>query len=200
MELHTGDKKKSEKTVDWRSDLLVPAPAYSVNIADWPDNDTSHQLKAWYWTDSWEKLLRTLMPEGDRFVIGQPGKGIIENIRWEENYPVGDVRPEGVVPDTRKCLVIRARYVDNQPVYIGLKEKNKSEFKRVRSEHRFYDKAGKSTACFYGLDPTETEVELVFIPVAAFKAVATQVDIPNAGLTEIPDVFHRGILKAIHGK
>ena len=91
---------------------------------------------------------------------------LIESIRWE-NRPVGVITPKGRVGMKKDCLVIRSRYLDGQPVYIGLKEK--SERLRVGSEHRFYERGGKCTAVFYDLPVALEEVDIVAIPVARFK-------------------------------
>jgi hypothetical protein len=198
LEVQTQDKKKSEKALAWGSDLVVPAPAYAVDIADWPERDSSVQVNAWYWPNDWNHLLKTLKPMQMPLKIGDRAKGLIESIRWEEDYPVGEMRPDGVQYPKRKCLVIRARYQGDEPVYIAVRDK--SRFPRFGSEHKFYDRAGKSTACFYDLDTTLDEIDVVLIPISTFKDAAIRVEFPPTATIEIPDIFRGAIEKAVHGK
>ncbi len=126
---------------------------------------------------------------------------LIESIRWE-NRPVGVITPKGRVEMKKDCLVIRSRYLDGQPVYIGLKEK--SERLRVGSEHRFYERGGKCTAVFYDLPVALEEVDIVAIPVARFKEAAAQagdrVEFAPTESIAVPNIFHKAIVDAVHGK
>ncbi len=153
-----------EQTLEWGSDLVVPAPAYAVDVANWPDGHP--KLNAWFWPKSWENLLDTVKPIFDQRINvkthkSRPGD-LIESVLWD-NRLVGVMTPNGRALMKKDCLVIRARYLDGKPVYFGLKDKNIPP--RVGSEHQFFDRAGKSTACFYDLPAALEDVDIVALPV-----------------------------------
>src|SRR5262249_28943594 len=143
-------------------------------------------------------LLERLKPKliiRNNLVVGGVVKddAIIESIHYEPDCSFGEVTPDGVEVRDRNCLVIRAKYMGNEPVYIGLAKKG--EFPRMYSEHKFYDGEKKCTASFYNL-PDLTKVDLVIIPVSAFKEVATRVEFKNSEEREIPAIF-RGAIQTV---
>ena len=203
LEVETQAGNKVEQTVEWGSDVVVPAPSYVVDVANWPAGHP--KLTAWFWPRPWEDLLDNVKPVIDkRFHIKKftsHPDDLIEGMRWE-NRRVSVMTPKGPVEMQKDCLVIRTRYLDGKPVYVGLKEKNDRQ--RVGSEHRFYERAGKGTACFYDLPVALEEVDIVVIPIARFKEAAVQaeakVEFTPSESIAIPNIFRNAIIEAIHGK
>ena len=202
LELETQDGAKAGQTLEWGSDLVVPAAAYAVEMTGWPGGHP--KLTAWFWPRPWEDLLANVKPTERRIDIKNfvsAPDDLIESVRWEKR-PVGVMTPTGKVEMEKDCLVVRARYLAGKPVYIALREKN--DRLRVGSEHQFFHGAGKSTACYYDLPITLKEVELVLIDVPLFKDAATQggTKVEFAPRVEIfvPPIFRDDIKKVIDGK
>jgi hypothetical protein len=198
LEVQTPDGRSSEQTLEWGSDLVVPAPAYSLNVANWPEG--SPKLNAWFWPRTWENMLDTVKPVMDQRIniknyVSRPGD-LIERLRWE-NRLVGVMTPKGPVEMKKECLVIQARYLDGKPVYFALKAKN--ERLRIGSEHRFYHEAGKSTAFFYDLPLAQEDVDIVAIPVPRFQEAAAaaggKVEFAPRDFIDPPPIFRKDIEK-----
>jgi hypothetical protein len=192
LELEGKDGIKPEKT-EWGNDLVVPAPAYKVDVDRWAGGNPT--LRAWFWPGDWENLLKGLDIKAKNISIqNHVPDGDIEKVE-QEYRTVGIMTSTGTVkPEKIRCLVIRARYPPGEPVYIGLKRKNEY----VGSEHQYFHQAGKCTACFYDLrGMMKDDVEVVVIPVSRFKQIGANVVFqPRSDSIDVPNIFYQAITHA----
>ncbi len=168
--------------VCWGKRKNYEAPAWDIFAPTWP-RDSSHpqkrtgaDLEVW-WTDPAADLASVSARYDPKVskdlnrLAGSCGQGItIESVTEEEQaVVVGKVEGNVPVQQLRKdCLVVRLRYTGHDPVLVSL-----PGLEVEGSEHKFYRKAQKVTAIFWGgaVGPSlrDRKFELQLLPVDQLK-------------------------------
>jgi hypothetical protein len=191
VELDAVNGQKPDRTLYWWKDWNVPAPAFRLEMRDWPAN-VNPKVSTWFWPKDKGELLadeklvtrtRRVVPHREPLstVVGQTP--IVESVEWDENREVDS--PTGA-KIKRKCLVVRVRYPEGKPVWIDLDQR----LPGIGSEHHYFSKARSCTAYFYGISKLEgNEANLVLLHLNAFKAAAQEANFTPDGRIEAPRLF-----------
>jgi hypothetical protein len=193
MELETAEIKPTPPLgLRWGELAGYPAPAYAVDVAEWPVVRDSKKparpiVRAWWnWDErqagfadriekpagadyqsAFRNQTRQLSPDAE-------GKVVIESIQVETR-PI-ETRP-GVV-ETRPCLVVRASYPrGRQPIWVEL-----DGLRPQGWEHHFYTDACKYTGIFWTVteEATKDLKGLLLFSVDKFKAARTTTALPGS--------------------
>jgi hypothetical protein len=157
----------------WGNDERYPAPAWKINMMDWPVKDGNApapaELEIWWNRDP--------LP---------PSHGVLDHVenRTRENVRVDDQSvvvesffvPERIVsitPDSRakkSCLILRVTHDPKKPVFARLIGHSGGE------QHDFFREAGQYTAIFWGVDEVKAKkFRSEFTSLEKFKADAHHV-------------------------
>ena len=203
FEVAPGEEAKGNVLLRWSNREGYPAPAWSLEVADWPrtlgtDEPARPVLRAW-----WREALSTppadtlesvrqidvrLPVDEDRKVELPGGTVVVRGVQVEEH----EVE---VAPGERRrmpCLVVRLSYPKGRPVWVRPRGVN-----AVGWEHRFYTSADSYTGLFWTetADEAFTTVDrLDLIGLDTFKRtcegeggyIELPLDAPRAGSTTPP--------------
>ena len=184
------DEKKPNTTLRWWRDWNVRAPAYALQMKEWP-RAVRPTVSAWFWPE--EKALFRGVPD---LIIRQsvtlptedlapnPAEEglVIESADWRESQ-IEDASGAKV---KKECLVVRFRHPIGRPFFVDLESRGSN----VGSEHHYFTAASSCTAYFYGFS-RPNRVDLVFVDIEAFKKSAAAVDFspPTESAIEPPLIF-----------
>jgi hypothetical protein len=161
-----------------------PAPAWGIEVLDWPLERPAPTLKAW-WTEqileAHGQLLKgphfkeSLLELGNRSwpLPPQMGKVTLESVGLEKcRVKVGLDRSD----ELTDCLVVRLSYPpDKEPFFVRLPERKGKEY---GMEERFYAEAGKYTGIFWSVTKEDARMidRLDLFSVAELKKTPLRVE------------------------
>jgi serine/threonine protein kinase len=198
LEVSPSNNGPSPYTFRWAKQFGYPAPAWSIDVANWPvasDANTLSrpQLRAW-WSPDQEAPAAAVLQRGVDFqaladFVGKPvqveGDQVkIESLSCEEHLV--EVEPGHKEP--KPCLLVRLAYAKDKPVWVKIGPGPIEGF-----ENHFDMEANKYTGIFWPV-PKDAEAFLVkfaFISLEAFKrdaerrgfAVKMDLGVPEPGDT-----------------
>ena len=154
IEVKAPPEVSAEFSTRWSFLAGYPAPAWSVEVPDWPSYAGTAaaarpELKVWWNPDEEARsgaelqVLPLLLEKNRPVVVHNEKNVLIESVTIEKHRV--EVR-RGVV-ETRSCLVVRLRHEINRPIITRL-ELAEAE----GAEHRLYAKAGKYTGLYWFAD------------------------------------------------
>jgi hypothetical protein len=207
LEVAAREEKGPRPTgLSWHRDNRYPAPAYLLQ-SWWPGQmNGSTTVSIWGASTLGESMFKRLghkakEPVENMLDVLGPAKElalddgvIIESIRIETHrVPIR----EGQQPEFRKCLVVRATYHEGKPVWVRFRPRPDRKDSEWGEKHLFYEKAGKYTALFWGLnDFNRNPFFLEVISLTAFKNARARLDLsvpPASGEDKGPPDHFRWI-------
>jgi hypothetical protein len=181
--------------LSFRNRSRYPAPAWALDVAEWPKLDAAPTVHAW-WLSDHPPWLFTLPGGQGR----QPAQGLrdvpvqvdgeevrIESLQFEKQRPA----PDG----TRKpCMVVQLRYPKDKPAVAALKRPLGAE------QHQVYKTAERSTSIFWDITPDHVsqnkdfEVGIFSLDYIKKKQKAShaelKLDTPPAAASQAPPVLN----------
>src|SRR5262249_22170733 len=161
---------------------FYPAPAWGIDVADWPIYDTKprHSALDIWWLDRFPtnyaaNSFARPVEAGRDFTIGELYRELkIELPHGTETPILESIGPERIQfgKETEECLVVRLRYSPDKRFMVRLL--NPPPAPDEEQEHRFYTEAGKYTGVFRGLKASRLKelaasLKLELIDVNALK-------------------------------
>ncbi|MBM3993841.1 MAG: hypothetical protein FJ303_06770 [Planctomycetes bacterium] len=182
LETFREDKKVPwpSETLQWATAWDVPAPAFRLRMAQWPQS-TYAKLNTWYWPTERNLMLAQpfvtpwKLPENRKQVIEIPLRSSEAKVRVDLAVDEREFLVTSGKKMSKKCLIVRVQHPEGTPIWVDLKSRYpmpNPDFPFVGSEHHYFVKDNSCTAYFYDLDLTSREIEFLFFDINAFKRAA----------------------------
>lgn len=174
LELAPVKGNRHEQTLEIENDWSLPTAAYTAKMR-WPD-DRPSRLTTWFWPEERDRfLLNDAVLSRRKMKVpfeADNNTEVIESITWERALD---------------RLVVRVRFPVEKPVAVALKD-----YSDIATEHRYFLKAGRGTAYFYGLSAlTIKEINVALVNIDAFKKEASRVEFTPDRDLDGPSIFYR---------